>query len=163
MTGNQAGSPPKPGRIVMAFIMAPLAGTATFLAPMVVSMASDLSSPVAEAHSLEVNLTILRIVLIVALAYAFSATIIFGVPFYFLLRKKVSLSPIITAVTGGFVALMAALLLVMTDQGTRSDLADLGAALMLMATFSGCGLIAGLVFWVCAFWRNPASIKSVRP
>ena len=144
----------------MAFIMAPLAGTATFLAPMVVSMASDLSSPVAEAHSLEVNLTILRIVLIVALAYAFSATIIFGVPLYFLLRKKVSLSPVITAVTGGFVALMAAFLLMLTDQGTRSDL---GAALMLMAIFSGCGLIAGLVFWICAFWRNPTPIKSVRP
>jgi hypothetical protein len=162
MTGNQAGSPPKPGRIVMAFIMAPLAGTATFLAPMVVSMVSDLLSPVADAQLLEVNLMILRIFLIVALPYAFSATVIFGVPLYFLLRRKVSLSPIITAVTGGFVALMAALLLMLTDQGTRSDLADLGAALRMMATFSGCGLIAGLVFWICAFWRNPASIESVR-
>jgi len=149
-------------RVVMAFILAPVAGTVAFLAPMVLRIASELWERPAEAAStLVIGLVVLRIAGIIGLAIAFAGTIVIGLPAYFLMRKKVSSSPSLSALAGGCVALVTTILVVLIDSGTQSS--GMAGIASLMAILFGCGLIAGFVFWLCAFWRIPAFVKNARP
>ena len=109
---------------------------------------------------LAVHIEVLKIASFVTFIYALASTIILGIPLYYLLRKRVLLSPMVSILAGGLVALAATLLLVLSDEGTRSNMAE---TFGFVATSFICGLIAGLVFWLCAFWRGPAFMKSVRP
>ncbi len=108
---------------------------------------------------LEVRVTVLKGALFLTLAYAFGATILLGLPVYYLLRRRGSVGLIVSVLTGGFLALTAALLVLLISEGLQFNFEDVYG---LMAKIFGCGLIGGLVFWFCAFWRDPALI-SVRP
>ncbi len=161
MLDDQAIAKPKLARVVTAFAMAPLAGTLAFVMLMAMSMVSDLLDPSAEtAYMLEVNTNILEVASFVILVYAFGSTIVLGLPVYFLLRTRGLISPVTSVLAGGFVALMSALLVLLSGEGAQSNIEGFSG---LLAKIFGCGLIAGLVFWLCAFWRDPAFSQAERP
>ena len=144
----------------MAFIMAPLASTLAFLTPAIMSVASDMMGLSEKpAHMVRFDRQILGLLVFMTSVYAFGATIVLGLPIYGLLRKRVSFTPVVSALTGGLVALAAALLVLLSGEGGESNFANLSG---LVAMVFGYGLIGGLVFWLCAFWRDPAFMKSTR-
>ena len=156
MTEAHGSAKPRRARIVMAFIVAPLAATLAFLVPMIVS---DRLDPSAEmANMPEFKLVFLRMVLLVTWVFAFGSAIVFGLPVYYMFRRRLSSSPAAASLAGGLIALTSGLLVVLFETEIRSNAAG---AVGFMASVLGSGLIAGLVFWICAFWRDTGSVKSV--
>ncbi len=142
--------------------MAPLVGTLAFLTPKIVLMVSyavsyRLDRSADAAYSLRLELEFLELEAYVVVVFAFGATVLLGLPIYYLLHKTVSVTPALSVLVGWLVACTPLLILTLGD----------GMALFfdhydLLARVSGGGLIGGLIFWLCAFWRGPALIN-VRP
>ena len=93
MTEVQAISTPKLARVMIAFAMAPLAGTLAFVMPIALDL---LDLPEQPAYMLAVHIEVLKIASFVTFIYALASTIILGIPLYYLLRKRVLLSPMVS-------------------------------------------------------------------
>ncbi|MBM6595519.1 hypothetical protein [Microvirga pudoricolor] len=153
MAEVQAATAPRQSRVLAAFILSPLAAGLAFLSPLIVSVVFEmLSASKDAAYMLEVKTTALKTAAFVTSVCAFGATIILGLPVYCLLRRRGSISPLMSVLTGGMVAFTAASLVLIGNDWAHTSIETVSG---LLAKIFVCGLLGGLVFWLCAFWRDP--------
>jgi hypothetical protein len=108
---------------------------------------------------------ILRSFIVYCLIGAYPTTLIFGVPIYFLLRKRVRPSAVNCMLAGGVAAALPWVVLFILPLPAQSGAIDGGHVTILdghrtiagwlyagqaVAAIGGLGLLAGFVFWVVA-------------
>jgi hypothetical protein len=149
---------PEIGRLIYGFAMAPLIAT---LALMLLSRLFSPSNPVSVSLGL--------ITFFLALAIAIMSMVMFGIPAYLLLRRRVRPTLPRIALTGGFLGLASLLifpgpawLIRIYESWDQLPPGTLIAELRFFGLIMVSGLIGGVVFWFCTVWRDPNFSNPVR-
>lgn len=139
-------------RILLGFVLAPLVAALAF-----------------SLIHLDVRLGELDAILLVLIYGALPATVIFGIPAFVLLYRSVQPHPVTIAATGGIVAVLPWLFLMLspTSRATHAELGNCVTVENGQTTWCGFvsnmqllsiifiyGAFGGLVFWFCAVWRS---------
>jgi hypothetical protein len=153
---------PRLGRVALGFLVAPAVGTAAFLAIFMLYEVPEVLStdPDVIPIPFPFDWAFLSAAAMVGYVVSGATTLIVGVPLYLVLRRRMRFTPGRAAAFGGGLAVVVV-----------SYLAVIGAAPPFFypedpstfALFAGPGLLAGLSFWLCAFWRDPAFSQAERP
>jgi hypothetical protein len=160
---GSAGRRLHPARVILGFLIAPLAGAAFFA---VLAMAIPGFNP------LESLRDAVGFVLLIAMYGAYPPALLLGVPAYFVLRNWVAPKLHTTALVGGVIACIP-WLWAMYWPGLRAGVSSqVGTCVseidgvttwcghmqnlkMLSLIFLG-GVAGGAAFWLCVVWRDPA-------
>jgi hypothetical protein len=153
---------PRLSRVTLGLLVAPAVGTAAFLAIfMLYEVPEVLSKDPAAPTGLSFDWAFLSVAGMIGYVVAGTTTLIVGVPLYLVLRRRIRFTP------GRAAAFGAVLTLVMVGYlaaiGAPPPIPPFFNELEALALFTGPGLLAGLAFWLCAFWRDPASSQTERP
>jgi len=155
MSGSVQGPPqPKLWRVALGFLMAPLVPAALWLLP-----GLWYGTPVASFGSQ---------VMLVTFYGPYPAIVLLGVPAYLLLRRRLSPRLITVALAGGVIAAAPwAVLLLLLPHPTDAWVGRCHTVInghttwcgylegmKFIALVFGLGVIGGIVFWICAVWRD---------
>jgi hypothetical protein len=158
---------PKPWRLLLGFLMAPIA-PATLLALWPVLLGTEQPDVAAIARTM-----------FAVLVYGgIPAVLVLGVPLYLALRRRLypRLATIVAA--GGLIAVLPWLVLVMWSaqvasyaevdscvsviDGVRTWCGYL-EVMKFLAMIFGLGAVGGLTFWLCVVWRDPRYASATAP
>jgi hypothetical protein len=161
MYSRTANSPqPKPWRLALGFLVAPLVPAALWLMPGL-------------WHGTSITSFGSQVMLVVIYG-PYPATVLLGLPAYFMLRRRLSPRLITVALAGGLIAaapwsMLMPLLPNPSDAWIESCHTVIAGhttwcgyleGMKFVALVFGLGVIGGLAFWVCAIWRDARLVRS---
>jgi hypothetical protein len=145
------------GRLILGFVMAPLTATLALV------LLSRLFSP-----SDPISLSLVLPSFLIALAVATTSTVVFGLPVYLLLRRRVRPTLPWIALTGGLLGLATTLIfpgprlwIGMYESWDQLPPGTLIEELRFFGLIMASGLIGGVAFWLCTVWHDPNSSNPV--
>jgi hypothetical protein len=148
---------PEVGRLIYGFAMAPLIATLSWML---------LSGLFSSSKSGSASLGLITFFL--ALAIAIMSMVMFGIPAYLLLRRRIRPTLSRIALTGGFLGLASlsifpgpAWLIGIYEGWDQLPPGTLIAELRFFGLIMASGLIGGVAFWFCTVWRDPNFSNSV--
>jgi len=153
---------PSIGRLILGFLMAPLSATLAWglLSPIV-------SPPYSISPYISPSLAL--ITFLIALTIAVACTILFGIPAYLVLHRRVRPTLPRIALTGGLLGWISNLFFPGPEKWIQTykiwDQLPPGIVIAEFRAFGltgASGLIGGVVFWFCTVWRDPNFSNPVR-